>query len=299
MGGALPARPLRAALAAAALAASAAGAAHATGADEREDHGAGAFPAIVGGGKANPRGWGFVVTIEARPSRFFCTGSLIAPTKVLTAGHCVTRVKVADLRVRAGSPWSRGKRRAGQIEVRRARRAPGYNFRKDFRDLAVLTLRRPADAPAVELATAREAKRATRPLRRVRSAGFGSRTAHGYNLAARLKATREIAYPNPLCRRYYGKKGFDPASMLCALGKVIRRHGPRAFPFRTTTCTGDSGGPLVARTPDGPRLIAVTSVGPLPCGASAPSIYARVSAELRFIRRAAGLPKSLGRDSNP
>jgi secreted trypsin-like serine protease len=79
--------------------------------------------------------------------------------------------------------------------------------------------------------------------------------------------------------------------MVCALGKVIRRYGRRAFPFRTTTCSGDSGGPLVARTPNGPRLVGVTSVGPFPCGTVAPSIYARVSAGLPFIRRAAGLLK--------
>ena len=77
--------------------------------------------------------------------------------------------------------------------------------------------------------------------------------------------------------------------MVCALGKVIRRYGRRAYPYRTTTCTGDSGGPLVAQTPDGPRLVGVTSVGPVPCGVGAPSIYARVSAGLPFIRRAAGL----------
>ena len=187
-----------------------------------------------------------------RPSRFLCTGSLIAPDRVLTAGHCVTKAKVAKLRVRAGSPWSRGKRRGEQIRVRRARRAPNYNFRKDLRDLAVLTLRRPADAPVIEVADAREAKRATRPLRRARSAGFGTRSAYGFNLAARLKATREIVYPNRLCRRFYGKTGFDPTSMVCALGKVIRRYGRRAYPYRTTTCTGDSGGPLVAHTPRRP-----------------------------------------------
>ena len=123
----------------------------------------------------------------------------------------------------------------------------------------------------------------------MRSAGFGTRSAYGFNLASRLKATRELVYPNGLCRRFYGKAGFDPKSMVCALGKVIRRYGRRALPYRTTTCSGDSGGPLVAQTPNGPRLIGVTSVGPVPCGITAPSIYARVSAELPFIRRAAGL----------
>ncbi len=75
--------------------------------------------------------------------------------------------------------------------------------------------------------------------------------------------------------------------MICVLGAVAPRLRSR-YPLATTSCTGDSGGPLVARTRAGLRLVGVVSVGPIPCG-GAPSIYARVSAELGFIRRAAGL----------
>jgi secreted trypsin-like serine protease len=41
-------------------------------------------PRIVGGGKANAAGWQFAVALGLSRS-FICTGSLIAPTKVLTA----------------------------------------------------------------------------------------------------------------------------------------------------------------------------------------------------------------------
>ena len=75
--------------------------------------------------------------------------------------------------------------------------------------------------------------------------------------------------------------------MICVLGVRAPRLRSR-FSLATTSCSGDSGGPLIARTRAGLRLVGVVSAGPLPCG-SAPSIYARVSAELGFIRRAAGL----------
>lgn len=248
----------------------------------------GARSSIVGGGKANPRGFAFTVALKRRPTGFVCTGSLIAPTKVLTAGHCVKRSNTRKLSVIAGRPWISRKRAGERIDARRIRIHPDYNFKKDRRDLAVVTLERAADAPAIALPTAGEAKRATKPQRRVRSAGWGARSAYGFRLAARLKTTKEVTYPNGLCRRFFGKEGFHAPSMVCALGKVIRRYRSR-YPFRATSCSGDSGGPLVAKTPAGPRIVGVVSVGPLPCGVAAPSIYARVGPSLRFIRRAAGL----------
>ena len=229
-----------------------------------------------------------MVALRLRPIGFICTGSLIAPDRVLTAAHCVRRAKARRLGVLAGRPWAFGGRAPKQVPVRRVRIHPDYNPRKDLRDLAVITLRRPAPAPVIALASARESKRATRPLRQVRSAGWGARSAYGFRLAARLKTTKEIVYPDPLCRRFYGKSGFDPESMACALGKVIRRYRSR-YAFRTTSCSGDSGGPLVAQTRAGPRLVGVVSVGPLPCGVGAPSIYARTGTSLGFVRRAAGL----------
>jgi secreted trypsin-like serine protease len=54
-----------------------------------------------------------------------------------------------------------------------------------------------------------------------------------------------------------------------------------------TSCVGDSGGPVVANTPAAPRLVGVISAGPFPCGLGAPSIYARISSRLGFIRQAA------------
>jgi secreted trypsin-like serine protease len=45
------------------------------------------WPRIVGGGKANAAGWQFTVALEQK-RRLICTGSLIAPDKVLTAAHC-------------------------------------------------------------------------------------------------------------------------------------------------------------------------------------------------------------------
>jgi secreted trypsin-like serine protease len=251
--------------------------------------GASTHPRIVGGGKANAAGWQFAVALEQKRS-LICSGSLIAPTKVLTAAHCVKAGKRRQLSVLAGSPWISPHRRRPRIKVTGVVIDPAYNGRKDAHDFAVLTLGSAPDAQPIALPTRAESKRATRPGRSVRSGGWGTRSAFGFNVAQRLKTTRERVFPAWRCDQAFGKsRGFLEAAMICALGKRIGRVRSR-LPFHATSCEGDSGGPLVADTPGGPRLIGAVSSGVFPCGLGGPSIYARVANRLGFIRRAIESP---------
>jgi trypsin len=249
----------------------------------------GPSPRIVGGGKANAAGWQFAVALTQK-RRFICSGSLIAPTKVLTAAHCVKGGKRKQLSVLAGSPWITPKKRRPRIKVAGVAVDPAYNGHKDSHDFSVLTLASVVDAQPVVLATPAESKAATKPGRIVRSGGWGTRSAWGFNVARRLKTTKERIYRARKCDREYGKdRGYQQASMICALGKRIGRIHSR-LPYRSTSCEGDSGGPLVADTPNGPRLIGAVSSGVFPCGLGGASIYARVADRLGFINRAAELP---------
>jgi trypsin len=253
---------------------------------------------IVGGGKANAVGWQFAVALTQK-RRFICSGSLIAPTKVLTAAHCVKTGKRRQLSVLAGSAWISPHRRRPRIKVTAVAIDPAYNGRKDSHDFAVLTLASAPEAQPIALATRAESKAATRPGRIVRSGGWGTRSAFGINVARRLKTTKERVYAARKCDREYRKsRGFQGASMICVLGKRIGRVHSR-LPFRATSCEGDSGGPLVADTPNGPRLIGAVSSGVFPCGLGGASIYARVANRLGFIQRAMAAPQSGSQSPGP
>ncbi len=66
---------------------------------------------------------------SCRPSGFSCTGSLIAPTKVLTAAPLRPRAKAGQLRIRAAAAGAGASAVPGPTSVSRSRSAPGLQPR--------------------------------------------------------------------------------------------------------------------------------------------------------------------------
>jgi secreted trypsin-like serine protease len=239
---------------------------------------------VVGGQRADLADWGFTVAIRAH-KRLICTGSVIAPTKVLTAAHCARPKFKGRLRVVAGRVRLRHAHRGEIIQVRQVRRYPTY--RKNQRhDLAVLTIARPTKAPPIQLASPEEDAAFVRAGRFLRIAGYGDRKPLFSEpvKVGLLTATRERVRTKRRCVRAY-RREFIGRAMICSLGLKFSRK-----PIGSTSCIGDSGGPMVADTPSGPRLVGVTSfgagIGNIACGARAgPSVSARVAAGLGFIER--------------
>jgi trypsin len=239
-----------------------------------------AHSSVVGGSRADPAQWPFVVAIF-RKGHLHCGGAVIAPTRVLTAGHCVNGFNVARFQVVIGRPNLRDPRVGHSIGVASGRVNPDFE-QTGLHDVAVLDLVQPAGVTPVGLATPAENDATTFPGARLQVAGYGATNPFGARLSPFLKSTFEQARTPRRCLRAYTRDLFAPETMICALGKKRKRAG--RFKIHTSACSGDSGGPLVAATPTGPVEVGTVSYGGALCGyPGSPTVYSRVSASLDFI----------------
>jgi secreted trypsin-like serine protease len=259
-----------------------------------------AKPSIVSGGPAEFANWEFTVALFRSfhgKRRFDCGGSVIAPTKVLTAAHCVYGAKAAKLAVVAGRPRLTDTSEGERIGVASYAIHPEYSPRGTRHDLAVITLAAPTSQPAIAPATPEEDAAATRVRSRLRVAGWGAKGPFGVERPRGLvlKKVNQWVVRTRYCLGRFTRRLFEPELMICAHGKraprwtrIVRRTG---FGFVTpifgSPCRGDSGGPLVADTAGGPRLVGTVSFGGSFCGERLyAAVYQRVSAELAFIQGA-------------
>ena len=238
---------------------------------------------IVGGGPANPAQWPYAVAIF-RKGHMHCSGSVIGPTKVLTAGHCVAGFNLANFQVIIGRPDLRVKSAGQVIGVSSGRVHPDFE-QTGLHDVAVLNLAQPTSAPPVPLASPQQSAAATVPGATLRVAGYGATNPFGVHLSRFLKQTFEIVRTDHRCLKAYTRDLFAPESMICSLG--AKRKKPGRFKIHTSACSGDSGGPLIADTPTGAVEVGTVSFGGALCGLpAAPSVYSRVAASLGFINAA-------------
>ena len=219
------------------------------------------------------------------PSGQFCGGVLVAPTRVVTAAHCVEAIRSpSQFRVIVGR--SRLSATDGeQIAVRAYGHEPRFGSGSDSDtipyDIAVIELARPAKAPPITLLSASEAAAAA-PGSPVRMIGWGAIRQvkpDSFTDAAEIPSDtlREAdlqVLSGDQCERVNGR--FFVTGLMTCVVDPVRGSG--------VACHGDSGGPLVAQTAGGWRLLGVTSFGTDGCDAPGiPAVFASAPGMAHFI----------------
>ena len=218
--------------------------------------------AVVGGTAVRAGGYAFVVAVgDSRGPD--CGGTLIAPSVVLTAAHCVAGVDdPAALHILAGSHSLRGGL-GHAIGVSAIYVHPKFALATMRYDAALLILEH-AVTGVRPIALA-----ASSPLAgtTVGAAGWGRTEQRGPTSPDQLRSVVLEVGTAQSCTRGNAELGMYYApSMLCA-----------SNPGRDT-CSGDSGGPLVATSHGRLALVGITSFG-LGCARSGhPGVYTRVAA---------------------
>lgn len=238
--------------------------------------------AVLGGTNAPPGKWPDIVAVRDGGSQF-CTGTLIAPTVVLTAGHC--NDPTLDNVLIGTSSLSRTTEGEVINVIKRVEyeSAPGKNDSFRTADLTILVLEKPSRFPPRAVANG-WARYEIKNGAMVNLVGYGAIDRDGQVFKPELQeATTTITDAD--CTGSSGcNTPVKPGGELGAGGMGI------------DTCGGDSGGPLYLPTEFGTFLAGATSRGydnnQFYC--SEGGIYVRPDKFVDWMETAAGVPVTHG-----
>lgn len=248
--------------------------------------------AVVGGRDADPGEYPWIAALVSPASSDdwsgqFCAGSLVAPTFVVTAAHCLslTGQGLGRLGIAAASDVNDllvdrpfvviGKTELTEtggerIPMKQAWIHPRYNMHaKSDHDIAIIELLSPSSAPTLPWATTANAALYAPGLEST-IIGWGY---DGSEYPDHLQEAEVPIVSDDACQSAYSGAIHKP-TQICAgymgVGGI-------------DTCGGDSGGPLLVRDGEGWLLAGVTSWGFGCAEPEYPGVYSEVAAFSAFL----------------
>lgn len=243
---------------------------------------AGSAQAIRGGSSVSASSTPWLVGILTDGDSTICTGTVIAPTWILTAAHCVTEetddgivtFEASEVRVlRPGvNPWAAG---TWESATRAVNVIPNetYTFNPEWQpwaDVALIELDAPIPGTKVIALDSTNAKHNSDE--NVRAYGWGATSNSGAAPNAAKSTSLKVlsGVGDTSCRKWTAGGFTHAASLICA-GSTVTTNA---------ICGGDSGGPLVKFNKAGrPIQIGITSfAGQSTCASyTRPGQFVRIS----------------------
>ncbi len=238
-----------------------------------------AHVAVIGGQSAEPGTFPWMAyVLDFRGTGVGqCSGTVVAPNLILTAGHCAENTQTGVVNEASGYRVITGNVDAAAPEterqssqVSRVIPCPCRDRHTAVGDVALLVLSTPTTAPAIALASSPPGGTAAR------LAGWGRTYAKQESSVERLQWAQTVVQSPDWCEREASQ--FSPASEICTIDPANHQTG---------ACNGDSGGPLLVAEPSavgGMVQIGVASHVYNGCATTSPSVFTRVEAISAWVR---------------
>jgi secreted trypsin-like serine protease len=229
-----------------------------------------AHAAIVGGQAAMSRSLDSLALVsdQVPAAQNRCTGTVVAPTVVLTAGHCVESERGAiysesGYRVVTNSLTLHDPGRE-RSSVSRVLVEPRFDPRSGSDDAALLILATPTTAPPMALASSADAPSLYAGMLAV-IAGWGRTSYSRPGVSPVLRWAPTVVQSDSWCTQY--ASDFLSDAQLCAID---------ASDQPTAPCKGDSGGPLIVSENGRPLEIGITRSSAANCSPHGPALFTRI-----------------------
>jgi secreted trypsin-like serine protease len=245
-----------------------------------------ATASVIGGHDTTVETYPSLVYIEGvqATAGYACTGTVVAPRVVLTAGHCVEDIESSSIvepqliGVVSGVSNLERITKANVTQVIQTLAYPGFNPTELNGDAGLLILATPVAATPIKLAGKAEPG-LLRAGRNLKIAGWGIDEFDTEHAPSQLHAATVPIDKASNCRQ--GTILFDPfyepSGQFCTLD--TQNH-------QVIFCHGDSGGPAIATTSGGtPVEVGIISLNDGICNPSSPAVYTRADQISTWVQR--------------
>ncbi|XP_026471296.1 trypsin-1-like, partial [Ctenocephalides felis] len=227
---------------------------------------------IVGGRPTGVNRYPWVARL-VYDGQFHCGASLVSEDYVLTAAHCVRRLKRSKIRVILGDhdQFSTTETQAIMRAVSAIIRHRNFDANSYNHDIALLRLRKPVTFGKTIRPVCLPRTYSDPAGKEGTVVGWG-RTSEGGTLPGIVQEVNVPILSLAQCRSMKYRASRITPNMLCA-GKG-----------RQDSCQGDSGGPLLIQTSERHEIVGIVSWG-VGCGRPGyPGVYTRVGRYLSWIK---------------